>query len=89
MAKTSFKKDFELTLKNEYTKVECSVSLTVDGKSLPTMATLGDAMEQAIAVIQQLVTESYNVVPARPVPSAAHATPAQGSVGNLLQRAKV
>lgn len=84
MAKTSFKKDFELTLKNEYTKVECSVSLTVDGKSLPTMATMGDAMEQAIAVIQQLVTESYNVVPARPL-----SPPAQGSVGNLLQRAKV
>jgi hypothetical protein len=39
--------------------------MSVDGKELPNMAVLGKALEEAIELIQNRVTESYKVVPER------------------------
>lgn len=63
MPKTGIRQTLELTTRNAYTKVECEVGMTVNGKELPNMAVLGAALESAIELIQQRVTESYKVVP--------------------------
>jgi hypothetical protein len=51
--------------RSKYTKVSCEVGLSVDGRELPSMEVLGKALEEATELIQQRVTESYQVVPAR------------------------
>jgi len=65
MAKTGLKSSFELTTRTPATKVACEVSLIVDGRELPNMAVLGEALEAAVVLIQEKVTESYKEVPAR------------------------
>jgi hypothetical protein len=65
MPKTGMRQTFDLTTRNAYTKCDCEVGLTVEGKELPTMAVLGAALEEAIELIQKKVTESYKVVPER------------------------
>ena len=54
-----------MNTRDKYTKVECEVGMTVNGRELPNMAILGAALEEAIKLIQERVTESYKVVPAR------------------------
>jgi hypothetical protein len=39
--------------------------MTIDGTELPNMAVLGAALEEAIELIQQRVTDSYKAVPER------------------------
>lgn len=65
MPKIGIRNEFDLKTRNEYTKVNCEIGMTVDGRELPTMAILGDALEKAIESIQQRITESYKVVPER------------------------
>lgn len=65
MPKTGIRQTFDLTTRNAYTKCECEVGMSVDGKELPNMAVLGKALEEAIELIQNRVTESYKVVPER------------------------
>jgi len=52
--------------RNKYSKVDCEMGLTVEGRELPNASVLGKAMEEAVELIQQRVKESYEVVPPRP-----------------------
>jgi hypothetical protein len=54
-----------MTTRDKYKKVNCEVGLSLDGQELPNMSVLGAALEEATALIQQRVTESYQEVPAR------------------------
>jgi hypothetical protein len=53
--------------RNKYTKVQCELGLTIDGRELPSMAIVGEALEKAIELIEAAVAESYKVVPPRAV----------------------
>ena len=63
--KNAVKLSFELSTRNEFTKVDCEIGMTVEGKELPTLGVLGSALEDAKALIQKRVTESYVTVPVR------------------------
>lgn len=65
MPKIGLRETFELTTRNQYTKVSCEVGVTLDGRELPSMSVVGAALEDAIKLIQDKVTESYKVVPER------------------------
>lgn len=65
MPKTIIKESFDLATRNDYTKVECEVSISVDGKELPSTPVLGSATEAMIETLKQVVKESYRVVPER------------------------
>lgn len=65
MPKTGIKHDFELATRNDFTKVNAELSLTVDGRELPTMSAIGEALEEAVTLIQKSIKESFNVVPSR------------------------
>lgn len=65
MPKVNLREEFDMTTRDKYTKVGCAIGMTVDGKELPNMAVLGNALEEAIKLIQERITESYKVVPPR------------------------
>ena len=65
MPRVAIKQAFDLTTRSAYTKVEAEIGFTVEGKELPTMAVLGAALESAMELFQERVTESYKVVPER------------------------
>lgn len=65
MPKTGMRQTFELMTRNAYTKVDCELGMSVEGKELPNMAVLGKALEECIELLQTRVTESYTVVPER------------------------
>lgn len=68
---------FELETRNKYTKVGAEIGLKVDGKELPNTAVLGDALDKAVELIQECITNSYKEVPARDgtTPSPQPVTP--------------
>jgi hypothetical protein len=63
MPKTRITQEFELKTRNE--KVEAEIQLMVNGRELPTAATLGSALEKGLAVIQEEISNAYKLVPAR------------------------
>ena len=65
MPVTGIRQEFELSTRNQYTKVTAEIGFKVEGRELPTMAVLGAAVEEAIEMIQNRITESYKVVPER------------------------
>lgn len=65
MPKTTITQETRLSTRNNFTHVDAVVSLTVDGREIPTMAVLGLSLEEAVAKIQDAITESYKAVPAR------------------------
>jgi len=65
MPATGIKTEFEMTTRSALTKVKCEVGINVDGRELPNMAVLGEALEKAVELIQRTVTDSYKVVPER------------------------
>jgi len=65
MPKVGLRESFELMTRDKYTKINCEIGMTCDGRELPNMAVLGGALEEAIALFQERITESYKVVPAR------------------------
>jgi len=65
MPKVGLRESFEMETRDKYHKVNCEVGMTVDGRELPNMSVLGAALEEAIKLIQERVTESYKVVPPR------------------------
>src|SRR5215831_175126 len=67
MPKIGLRETFELETRNKYTKVNCEIGLSVDGRELPSMAVLGEALQLAVALIEGKVKESYEVVPPRGV----------------------
>ena len=62
---TGLKYEAEMSTRTQFTKVKAEVALKVDGKELPNMGVLGEALELAVAIIQQHITKSYKVVPPR------------------------
>jgi hypothetical protein len=65
MPKVGLRETFELKTRNDYTKVECEIGISVNGRELPSMAVMGAALEDAIKLFQERVTESYKAVPER------------------------
>jgi hypothetical protein len=65
MPSTGLRQQFRMNTRNQFTHVDAEVGLKVEGKELPNMAVLGDALEKAIELIQKAVTDSYKVVPPR------------------------
>lgn len=65
MPKNALNQSFDLTTRNAFTKVECEIAMTINGRELPSMEVLGKAFEIGILAIQDAVTESYKVVPER------------------------
>jgi len=65
MPKNALNQSFDLTTRNAFTKVECEVNMTINGRELPSMEVLGKAFEAAILTLQEKVTEAYKVVPER------------------------
>jgi hypothetical protein len=65
MAKIGLRQHFDMETRNKYTKIDCEVGMNIDGKELPSMAVLGAALEEATALIQLRVAESYKEIPAR------------------------
>lgn len=63
--RNAVKMAFELSTRSEFTKVDCEIGMSVEGKELPTAGVLGAALEDAKALIQKRVTESYQTVPVR------------------------
>lgn len=66
MPQIGLRNKFQLTTRSSFTKVNCEVGISVEGNELPNTAVLGDALDAAIELFQQKITESYKVVPERP-----------------------
>jgi hypothetical protein len=65
MAKLGLRHTSEVQTRDKYTKVNMELGMTIDGKEIPNAAILGSALEDAVKLIQERITESYQVVPAR------------------------
>lgn len=72
MAKTAVRHEGEITTRDRYQKVQLQMGMTVEGKELPSASVLGAALEEAVELVQQRVTESYQVPPR--VADSAHVT---------------
>lgn len=59
--KTTINQEFPLSTRSEFTKVDCNITISVDGKELPNMPTIAKALEDAIEIIKQVVKDSYKV----------------------------
>jgi hypothetical protein len=65
MPKMGMRETFEMQTRDRYTKVECELGVTIDGKELPAMGVVGEALEKCVTIIQEHVKQSYEVVPER------------------------
>jgi hypothetical protein len=65
MPQIGLRESFKMETRNRYTTVDCEVGMKLDGKELPNMAILGEALEKAIEMIQEDIKKSYEVVPER------------------------
>jgi hypothetical protein len=65
MPKTGLTYDAQVETRNSFTKVDTKFQMIVDGKELPSMAVLAEALEAAIELFQTKIKDSYKVVPAR------------------------
>jgi len=61
------RESFEMETRNKYTKVNCEMAISVDGRELPAMGVVGEALEQCIKLMEEAVKKSYEVVPPRDV----------------------
>ena len=78
MARIGMKHTSEVQTRDKYTKAAFDLTLSIEGKELPTAAVLGAALEEAQKLIQDRIVESYQVVPPRNdvVPAGAVVTQA-------------
>ena len=65
MPEVGLNQKFELETRNRYTKVNASLTLKLEGRELPNMAVLGEALEEAILLVENKIKQSYQEVPAR------------------------
>jgi hypothetical protein len=65
MANIGLRQAFELETRNKYTKVNCELGIKIEGRELPTMDVIGSALEEALRIFQDRITESYKVIPPR------------------------
>jgi hypothetical protein len=63
--KNSVTQNLELTTRNTYQKVDATIKLEVEGRELPALGVLGEAVELAVQIIQEKITQSFKVVPER------------------------
>jgi hypothetical protein len=70
MPTTGLRQEFDLSTRNEYTKVKAEVGFKVEGRELPNMDVLGAALEAAIELIKNSIRESYKVPPRVDTPMA-------------------
>lgn len=80
MPANTLRQSFELTTRTRHTKVDCDITMKVDGRELPNLAVLGEALEMATEMIQTQITKSYEVVPVRDGATPI-AEPLEASVG--------
>lgn len=60
----------DIPTRNTYTTVKCEVTVKLDGKEMPNLAVLGDALDAGYDAIKAKIADSYKVVPARPIEGA-------------------
>ena len=65
MPRTGMKHNGQLETRNAYTKVDVEFTVSVDGKELPAMGVVGEALEKAIELFSAEIKKSYEVVPVR------------------------
>jgi hypothetical protein len=65
MPEVGLRQKVELETRNRYTKVDCEFGMKLNGRELPNMAVLGEALEKAAEMIQEHIKQSYEVVPER------------------------
>lgn len=63
MPQTKISEKFELSTRNEFTKVDCEVHIVMDGKELPSLPVLGAALEGMLETLKVVVKESFKVPP--------------------------
>lgn len=65
MAKQQLSQEFKLDTRSEFTQVDCVITVSIDGRELPSLNIMGNAVDAAIATVREAVKESYAQVPAR------------------------
>lgn len=76
MPKIGMTEQFDLTTRSAFSKVDCEISIRIDGKELPSNEVVGKALDKAIETVQAAITESYQKVPERtPLPTVVPPAP--------------
>lgn len=65
MPKLAISETLDLQTRDRVTKVECEVSVKLDGRELPNADVVGAALELMVKQLQEHVTQSYQLVPER------------------------
>lgn len=65
MPKLEIAEEFTLHTRDRYTSVECTLSIKIDGKELPSSAYVGEALEKLVTLLQTSISESYVKIPER------------------------
>ena len=65
MPKLTMTNDKQIETRNSYTKIDGKIMVSVEGKELPSLAVLGEALEAATELFEQKIKDSYKVVPPR------------------------
>lgn len=65
MPLSKLSKTVSFSTRSEFTKVDGTITIEVEGMELPALATLGGALEECEALVQKKITESYQTVPPR------------------------
>lgn len=70
MPKVGLTHSAPMETRNTYTKVDTQIAVSIDGKELPSMAVLGEALEAAVELFTKKIQESYKVPPRVETPIA-------------------
>lgn len=65
MPKLKIGEEFKLVTRDKFTSVDCELSISIDGRELPSAAIVGGALEKVIEVMTTHIQESYQKVPER------------------------
>jgi hypothetical protein len=65
MAKINLGEEFEMNTRDRYTKVKAHLFIELDGRELPAMSIVGEALQKARELIEEAVKKSYEIVPER------------------------
>lgn len=65
MPKNTLRVETEMPTRNQFTKINTTLTFTVDSKELPNLEVLGKSVEAAMATIEEAIKKSYEVVPER------------------------
>lgn len=67
MPATKVSHEWKMKTRDNYTEVDTTLTIVVDGKELPNMGVLGGTLDELVEILQERIKESYKVVPERPV----------------------